>query len=82
MLHFEMYEGTATGDLTDRSSKGFERRKDLMDPTEYLDSCTVKNVVGAHHGAHATRHGAGHHAAGHHAAGHHKKHSLPVRWIR
>src|SRR5262249_52442335 len=82
MLHFEMYEGTATGDLTDRSSKGFARRKDLMDPTESLDSCTVKNVVGPHHGAHPPRHGAGHHAAGHHAAGHHKKHSLPVRWIR
>jgi murein DD-endopeptidase MepM/ murein hydrolase activator NlpD len=85
MLHFEMYEGTATGDLTDRSNKGFERRKDLMDPTEYLDSCAVRNVVVAHHGANAaTHHAATHHKKhGHHKAhAHHKAGALPVRWIR
>jgi len=45
MLHFEMYEGTATGDLSDFSMKPYNRRKDLMDPTEYLDACTLKNVL-------------------------------------
>jgi murein DD-endopeptidase MepM/ murein hydrolase activator NlpD len=45
MLHFELYDGTATGRLTDRSNKPYERREDLIDPTEYLDSCTLKNVL-------------------------------------
>jgi len=84
MLHFEMYEGTETGDLTNRSNKSypllpkaqeFQRRKDLIDPTAYLDSCTVNNVLAA---AYAAAH-AVHHGAGHHGAGHHKKHSHPAR---
>ena len=45
MLHFEMYAGTCTGPLTDRSQKlgntmkdaSFQRRADLVDPTSYLD---------------------------------------------
>jgi murein DD-endopeptidase MepM/ murein hydrolase activator NlpD len=45
MLHFELYDGTATGKLTNRSNKPYERRKDLIDPTDYLDSCTLKNVL-------------------------------------
>ena len=38
MLHFELYAGTENGPLTDRSRKGFQRRADLRDPTEFLDS--------------------------------------------
>ena len=37
MLHFELYSGTGTGPLTDRHSKGFQRRSDLQDPTKFLD---------------------------------------------
>jgi murein DD-endopeptidase MepM/ murein hydrolase activator NlpD len=52
MLHFEMYSNTE--DISYPSEKGnmkylnfkpkktFSRRKDLMDPTDYLDSCIVK----------------------------------------
>ncbi len=39
MLHFEMYGGAGSGQLTDRSIRPFERRTDLVDPTGYLDSC-------------------------------------------
>lgn len=35
MLHFELYDGTATGALT-RSGDKFNRRSDLMDPTNLL----------------------------------------------
>jgi hypothetical protein len=47
MLHFEMYKGTALGNLTDRKNKtnylyvppgNYERLKELMDPTEFLDN--------------------------------------------
>lgn len=38
MLHFELYKGTLHGPLTDRSSAGFQRRGDLQDPTDFLDS--------------------------------------------
>lgn len=37
MLHFEMYSGFDKGPLTDRSRPPFERRADLMDPTDFLD---------------------------------------------
>lgn len=46
MLHFEMYQGTETGHLTDTTNKtdykyvtaaDFQRRSDLIDPTPYLD---------------------------------------------
>jgi murein DD-endopeptidase MepM/ murein hydrolase activator NlpD len=37
MLHFEMYDGSGSGSLTVRSNKPFQRRSDLVDPTEYLD---------------------------------------------
>ena len=36
MLHFELYSGTGHGPLTDRKNKGFQRRSDLLDPTELL----------------------------------------------
>ena len=36
MLHFEMYDGTATGLLTNKSNLPFMRRHDLMNPTNYL----------------------------------------------
>lgn len=46
MLHFEMYRGTASGALSQKSNDhtydyvpvlNYQRRKDLMDPTPYLD---------------------------------------------
>ena len=37
MLHFEMYSGTGTGSLTQRSNPPYQRRSDLIDPTPYLD---------------------------------------------
>lgn len=37
MLHFELYEGTKSGSLTDISNGSkYQRRSDLMDPTKYL----------------------------------------------
>jgi len=41
MVHFEMYSGTRKGSLTDRSSAGFQRRSDLLDPTPYLDQALL-----------------------------------------
>jgi hypothetical protein len=41
MLHLERYSGTATGQLTDRNSPGFERRADLVDPTALLDAADL-----------------------------------------
>lgn len=35
MLHFEMYKGTAKGELSTKGNK-YQRRSDLMDPTYYL----------------------------------------------
>jgi len=37
MLHFELYAGTAKGPLTVKSNKPFQRRTDLMNPTELMD---------------------------------------------
>ena len=49
MLHFELFDGTGTGILTDRVHKieyynlgvlknaNYQRRADLMNPTELLD---------------------------------------------
>lgn len=37
MLHFELYEGTGSGKISDRNyPNSFKRRSDLMDPTQYL----------------------------------------------
>lgn len=36
MLHFEKYQGTKTGPLTVRSNMPYQRRSDLMRPTEFL----------------------------------------------
>lgn len=36
MLHFELYSGRGTGPLTQRWSRGFQRRGDLIDPTQDL----------------------------------------------
>ena len=48
MLHFEMYLGTETGPLTDRKKTGgpFQRRKDLLDPTPYLDTAVLDSGGG------------------------------------
>lgn len=37
MVHFEMFDGTATGPLTVRTNPPFMRRPDLIDPTPFLD---------------------------------------------
>lgn len=42
MLHLEMYEGTETGLLT-QGGLPFIRRRDLLDPTPYLDNAPLWN---------------------------------------
>jgi murein DD-endopeptidase MepM/ murein hydrolase activator NlpD len=37
MLHFEMYDKSATGEYTQLNNPPFKRRKDLIDPTPHLD---------------------------------------------
>lgn len=37
MLHLEMYRGSASGSLTNRTNLPYQRRSDLLDPTTYLD---------------------------------------------
>jgi murein DD-endopeptidase MepM/ murein hydrolase activator NlpD len=41
MLHIEMYSGFDDGPLTVRSNHPFERRLDLMDPTDFLDRAVM-----------------------------------------
>jgi hypothetical protein len=36
MLHFELFSGSASGALTQTNRPGFQRRSDLLDPTNYL----------------------------------------------
>jgi len=36
MLHFEMYSGNESGSLTNKSNMPFQRRSDLMNPTNFL----------------------------------------------
>jgi murein DD-endopeptidase MepM/ murein hydrolase activator NlpD len=47
MLHFEKYKGTHKGQLTVRENLPFQRRRDLEDPTSFLNSLksTVKNSI-------------------------------------
>jgi len=57
MLHFELYAGKwpkssignigipRTGPLTDLSRPPYLRRIDLLDPTAFLDACTVRRVT-------------------------------------
>lgn len=40
MLHFEMYKGTASGELTTGTGP-YRRRSDLMDPTPFLDTAPL-----------------------------------------
>jgi murein DD-endopeptidase MepM/ murein hydrolase activator NlpD len=40
MIHFEMYNGSATGQLTVFNAPPYMRRKDLINPTNFLDNCT------------------------------------------
>jgi murein DD-endopeptidase MepM/ murein hydrolase activator NlpD len=47
MLHFEMYDGTATGPLTDRNRPPFQRRRDLIDPTRRLDEAELTSGAGS-----------------------------------
>lgn len=42
MLHFEMYAGGASGSLSDFARPPFMRRKDLVDPTPYLDAAAAR----------------------------------------
>ena len=45
MLHFEMYQGSVGGNYTQKKNKeydfvepkAYKRRRDLLDPTPYLD---------------------------------------------
>lgn len=41
MLHLELYARTATGGLTVRGNKPYQRRTDLFDPTTWLDAARV-----------------------------------------
>ena len=41
MFHFVIYDGSATGPLTNRRSPPYQRRADLMDPTPYLDAARM-----------------------------------------
>ena len=40
MVHFELFKGTEKGQLSTGTGPWF-RRADLMDPTGYLDACTL-----------------------------------------
>lgn len=42
MLHIEFYKGTASGSLTVRGSRPYQRRIDLIDPTKLLDASVMK----------------------------------------
>lgn len=42
MLHFELYAGTAAGNLSRGNSPPYNRRSDLIDPTPYLDQAIKK----------------------------------------
>jgi murein DD-endopeptidase MepM/ murein hydrolase activator NlpD len=42
MLHFEMYDNSETGQLTQKNKPPYYRREDLMDPTGFLDTCSCK----------------------------------------
>jgi hypothetical protein len=46
MLHLEMYAGTESGNLTVSGNAPFQRRKDLLDPTPFLD-LWAKNLSSA-----------------------------------
>lgn len=41
MLHFEMYSGADSGRLTVRSNPPYQRRSDLIDPTDHLDRASL-----------------------------------------
>ena len=71
MLHFELYDGSASGNLTDRSNKPFQRRKDLIDPTDYLDGCTMRNVLAAKLAIEAV-----------HDVVQQLMNTMPIRWIQ
>lgn len=45
MLHFELYDGTGSGPLTVRSNPPYQRRSDLINPTDYLDGCTLRAAI-------------------------------------
>jgi murein DD-endopeptidase MepM/ murein hydrolase activator NlpD len=42
MLHIEFYKGTSKGPLTVRGATPYHRRVDLINPTSYLDTATIK----------------------------------------
>lgn len=45
MMHFELYSGQGNGHLTQPSNKGFQRRTDLVDPTELLDQLRNSGII-------------------------------------
>lgn len=44
MLHFELYAGTRTGPLTDRTANRYQRRADLMNPTPYIRRWEARGI--------------------------------------
>jgi hypothetical protein len=46
MLHFEMYSGTASGGLTNFASLPYNRRSDIINPTEFLMSSRSSRLAG------------------------------------
>lgn len=51
MLHLELFMGTETGPLTDKSVMPYQRRKDIMDPTPWLDAWAQSLTTGVPVGA-------------------------------
>ncbi|HCK80000.1 MAG TPA: M23 family metallopeptidase [Candidatus Competibacter sp.] len=45
MLHFELYAGTGSGPLTVRANPPYQRRADLLNPSDYLDSCALRTTT-------------------------------------
>ena len=41
MLHFELYDGSQSGPLTQRNNPPYQRRADLTDPSDFLDACSL-----------------------------------------
>lgn len=47
MLHFQLYQGTGKGPLTDPSHTPYMRRADLQDPAPLLDALPVRQATAA-----------------------------------
>ncbi len=45
MLHLELYSGKETGPLTNRNNQPYNRRGDLINPTDILEKSQLKEEV-------------------------------------